>query len=250
MTVQRTPEQEVFYERIRAHLTDLTAKSHFTARLAKENGWSSAFAQAVIEEYAKFLFIAREGGHPVAPPPKIDLAWHLHLLYTKEYWSDFCPNVLGFKLEHSPHTGNPADGEKFDDWASQTRQSYRKFFGIPNRIWMPPKPEPNQAVLGAGIATFIVGLFMFLLSNTLQLPLFGYVVGIALALVGVFIMIKAHIVQPAGASKGDGGCGTFSSCGSSDASSFNSDSGGGGHGGGHSCGGHSCGGHGCGGGGH
>jgi hypothetical protein len=68
----------------------------------------------------KFLFIAREGGHPVSPSPIIDKAWHLHLLYTKEYWSDFCPNILGFNLDHSPHTGDPSASDKFANWTDQT----------------------------------------------------------------------------------------------------------------------------------
>jgi hypothetical protein len=37
MMAQRTPEQEILYEKIRHHLSELSASSQFTARLAREN---------------------------------------------------------------------------------------------------------------------------------------------------------------------------------------------------------------------
>src|ERR1700733_1239117 len=122
-----TLDQEELYGKIRAHLSKLGKP--FCSRLARENKWTHAFTQRVIEEYGKFLFIAREGGHPVTPSFFIDKVWHLHLLYTEAYWNDLCPNILKMNLTHSPHTGDSKENAKFAEWFKQTLLSYQKFFG-------------------------------------------------------------------------------------------------------------------------
>jgi hypothetical protein len=33
--------------------------------------------------------------HIVTPSEQVDQVWHLHLTYTRSYWDEFCPNVLG-----------------------------------------------------------------------------------------------------------------------------------------------------------
>jgi hypothetical protein len=63
----------------------------FSARLARENNWPSAYAQRVISEYKRFTFLAVVAGHPVSPSEDVDQAWHLHLTYSENYWKVFCP---------------------------------------------------------------------------------------------------------------------------------------------------------------
>ena len=58
----------------------------FTARLARENGWSRALAQRVALEYKRFAFLCVAAGHPCTPSEQVDQAWHLHLIYTRSYW--------------------------------------------------------------------------------------------------------------------------------------------------------------------
>ena len=58
----------------------------FTSRLAREQGWSHAFAARAIREYKRFLILAMEAGHPVTPSEAVDQVWHLHLVYTVSYW--------------------------------------------------------------------------------------------------------------------------------------------------------------------
>lgn len=66
----------------------------FSARLARDNGWSRAFAERAIEEYRKFCFLAVHAGHPVTPSDEVDQVWHLHLLYSRHYWDALCRDVL------------------------------------------------------------------------------------------------------------------------------------------------------------
>jgi hypothetical protein len=114
------------------------ASSHlpFSARLARENGWSRNFACRVIEEYKRFCYIAVTANHGVTPSDQVDQAWHLHLLYTRNYWDGFCAHALGRPLHHGPTRGGAGEAEKFRSWYVQTVQSYERAFGPPPRdIW-------------------------------------------------------------------------------------------------------------------
>ena len=67
----------------------------FAARLARENGWTVAYAERVIVEYKRFCFLAVTGTASATPSDAVDQAWHLHLTYSRDYWERFCPKVLG-----------------------------------------------------------------------------------------------------------------------------------------------------------
>lgn len=62
----------------------------FADRLARENGWSLGFAERVVVEYKKFVFLCMTAGHPCTPSEHVDQAWHLHLAYTRSYWTRMC----------------------------------------------------------------------------------------------------------------------------------------------------------------
>jgi hypothetical protein len=111
----------------------------FSARLARENGWTRAEALRVMEEYRRFVYLAMTAGHPVTPSVAVDQAWHLHLTYTRSYWDDLCGRVLGRPLHHGPTTGGVAEASKFNDYYSRTLDSYRDAFGQepPADVWPP-----------------------------------------------------------------------------------------------------------------
>ncbi len=120
----------------------------FTDKLAKENEWSHNFAMRVVDEYKKFVFLAITASHPVSPSDQVDQAWHLHLTYTRSYWNEFCPKVLGRPLHHGPSQGGVAEQKKFVQWYEQTLKSYRYFFGHepPSDIWPDPKRRFSEDV--------------------------------------------------------------------------------------------------------
>lgn len=130
------------YQRIQDFSIDRSdSKFPFSQRLAKENGWSAEYTQRAIAEYKKFVFLAVVAGHPVTPSEQVDRVWHLHLLYTRSYWENFCPNVLQMSLHHSPTLGGSSEQSKFYDWYDRTLASYEAFFGEypPTDIWSPAK---------------------------------------------------------------------------------------------------------------
>lgn len=114
----------------------------FEDKLLMATGWTRHFAASAIEEYRRFLLLAATAGHKVSPPPIVDMVWHTHLLYTRNYWDDLCPNVLGFDLHHEPATGESTNREDLDVAYDRTLASYETIFGHtpPPNIWL-AKPK-------------------------------------------------------------------------------------------------------------
>ena len=119
----------------------------FSARLARENNWTSAYAQRAMAEYKRFAFLAVAAGHPVSPPEDVDQVWHLHLTYSENYWKIFCPEVLGKPLHHQPTQGGSSESAKFDDWYARTLESYERCLGErpPRDIWPSPEERRNES---------------------------------------------------------------------------------------------------------
>lgn len=133
-------EQMKLYQRLQAFsLDEPDANLSFSKRLARDNRWTAKYTQRVIDEYKKFAFLAVVAGHPMTPSDQVDQAWHLHLVYTRSYWGEFCPNVLQTPLHHGPTRGGSREHHKFNDWYSKTLASYESFFGHtpPPDIWPP-----------------------------------------------------------------------------------------------------------------
>jgi uncharacterized protein (TIGR04222 family) len=109
----------------------------FTRRLARENGWELAYAERVVAEYKRFVFLAMTAGHVVSPSEHVDQAWHLHLTYTHSYWNNLCRDLLGKPLHHCPTEGRTGEQAKFVGLYEQTLASYRRQFGCepPTDIW-------------------------------------------------------------------------------------------------------------------
>ncbi|MEM7625199.1 MAG: hypothetical protein AAF333_06180 [Planctomycetota bacterium] len=142
------------WRRITEHpLDDPASDLPFTRRLAQENGWAVDFAVRVVHEYRRFCYLAVAAGHPVTPSDEVDQAWHLHLLYTRDYWEVFCPEVLGKTLHHGPTKGGPAEGTRFDEQYRRTLASYERIFGEapPADIWPPPAVRFGPRMIGVRV---------------------------------------------------------------------------------------------------
>jgi hypothetical protein len=113
------------------------ASLSFVDRLARENRWSVAYAERVMNEYKRFCFLAIVAGHEVTPSDAVDQAWHLHLTYSRDYWGRFCPDVLGAKLHHGPTAGGQVERTRYYDQYAATLKSYEVHFDEPSPpdIW-------------------------------------------------------------------------------------------------------------------
>ena len=140
--VNATSAQRELYERIFAYEFDAPGSTFpFSARLARENGWSRGYTARVITEYRRFVFLAVIGRHPVSPSDDVDQAWHLHLLYTKSYWTEFCGAILKRPLHHAPTQGGSTERDKFMSWYRHTLERYRTVFDVPPPADIWPTPE-------------------------------------------------------------------------------------------------------------
>lgn len=117
----------------------------FSARLARENAWTKAFAAKAIEEYRKFCFLAVHANHPVTPSDDVDQVWHLHLTYSRHYWDRLCGDTLERPLHHGPTDGGAAEDRKFHDWYENTLASYGRYFGEPPKDLWPSASERFDA---------------------------------------------------------------------------------------------------------
>ncbi len=118
-------------------LDDAGAIVPYSLRLARENGWSRHHTGRVITEYRKFCYMAMTSGTPVSPSDQVDQAWHLHLLYTRNYWEQFCREVLCRPFHHQPSRGGPEERHTFQELYAKTLVTYHRVFGIsaPEDIW-------------------------------------------------------------------------------------------------------------------
>jgi uncharacterized protein (TIGR04222 family) len=133
----QSPQQDPLWQRLLDYrIGPVNAELSFTARLARENGWSAAFAERVLVEYKKFCYLAVRSGHSVTPSHAVDQAWHLHLSYTRDYWQRFCTDVIAQPLHHGPTEGGIAQAQLYCLHYEKTLEALDKHFGASDAdIW-------------------------------------------------------------------------------------------------------------------
>jgi len=128
---------QALWARINSHCFSPDSRQNFAKRLARENRWTQNFANAAIEEYKRFCFLAATLPNPVTPSEEIDEVWHLHLLYSRDYWDIWCAKILQTKLHHDPTQGGPAEAAKFRAQYAETLAAYETVFGPPPATFWP-----------------------------------------------------------------------------------------------------------------
>lgn len=136
--------QKALWERINTFpLDEQGAALPFSRKLASEQGWDRDFTQQAIAEYRKFIFLCCISPHGASPSEVIDEVWHLHLLYTQNYWEEFCGKVLERSLHHHPSQGGAAEHARHQQWHTETLMLYLETFGTPppRAYWNNKPPE-------------------------------------------------------------------------------------------------------------
>ncbi|MCY0969050.1 glycine-rich domain-containing protein [Chryseobacterium wangxinyae] len=113
----------------------------FSKKLAKEENWTEEFTTKAIQEYKKFIYLCCILPNGASPSKFVDKVWHLHLVYTENYWEEFCPNILKQKLHHHPSGGGICESEKHEIWFQETIKNYEEIFKekVPKEVWFPGK---------------------------------------------------------------------------------------------------------------
>jgi hypothetical protein len=131
-------EAMALWKRISAHsFENPENRLDLTRRLAREQDWSLERARCAIDEYRRFCFLSRVADEPLTPSREVDEVWHLHLIYTKDYWQRFCPQVLGIHLHHGPTHGGRAEGQRYRAQYTRTLVLYERWFGSPPLAFWP-----------------------------------------------------------------------------------------------------------------
>src|SRR5690242_295018 len=101
-----TSQETELWQRLQAfHFDPPDARVRMIDKIAREQSWTITFTQRAVEEYRRYLLLAKVAGHPVSPSGIVDIVWHWHLLYTRSYWDDLCGQLLQMRLHHEPSTG-------------------------------------------------------------------------------------------------------------------------------------------------
>lgn len=119
------------------HIGVSGAEFSFSDRLARENGWTLKYALRVIFEYKRFMFLISILNEKLTPSDPVDQAWHLHLLYTHDYWNSFCKEILKREIHHGPTKGGDKERENYHTLYANTIRRYEEVFQEkpPEDIW-------------------------------------------------------------------------------------------------------------------
>ncbi len=130
-------EKNLWEKIARFRLDNPHAGFKLSDRLARENGWPKPYALRVCQEYKRFAFLICVATEPLTPSDQVDQAWHLHLLYTENYWADWCANTLGRQIHHGPTKGGDQQKVHFRQCYENTKALYRQYFEQtpPPDIW-------------------------------------------------------------------------------------------------------------------
>lgn len=155
------------------------AEFQFSARLARDNGWTKAKACKAVEEYKRFIYLCAISTRELTPSDEVDQVWHMHLLYTRDYWGPFS-KAVGKTIHHGPTAGGQGERQRYALNYEATLEFYEQEFmaSPPVDIWpaaavrfgvnyrrinvtshiILPKPS---AMVGTVAAGFLLALVMF-----------------------------------------------------------------------------------------
>lgn len=121
----------------RFEIGDKSCALTFIDRLCRENNWSQDYAKRCFEEYKRFIYLAMISDLSVTPSDEVDQVWHLHLTYTRSYWTDLCQTILKTPLHHGPTKGGQSESKKYRFQYQATLEKYLEVFeeSPPSDIW-------------------------------------------------------------------------------------------------------------------
>lgn len=220
-------------------LDECAADFPFSKKLAKEENWTETFTRKAIDEYKKFVYLCCISPNGASPSEIIDKVWHMHLIYTQNYWEEFCPEVLQQKLHHQPSQGGESEKEKHKSWFAETLENYEKIFEQepPKDIWKPVQIPLKNKKRSPLFKIFLLLSIVFLIYSCSENNNGGWGIFFIFIMFFIFIVmiIKAFSTNNesnkdnrdsgsdgsffytcgSDSSHSDGGSGCGSSCGSS-----------------------------------
>lgn len=187
-------KNENLWERIKGFSLDAENSTFpFSKKLSKEENWSLDFTKRAIDEYKKFVYLCCILPNGASPSETVDKVWHMHLIYTHNYWEEFCPHILQQKLHHHPSKGGESEHEKHKNWLDETLKSYQKIFQQepPQDIWKPTINPPNKNTIFSGKIILMLS-FVFIIYSCRENNHSGIT---AFSLLAVFFVIIVLVIR-------------------------------------------------------
>ena len=101
------------------------------ARIRRALFCSPSDASLALREVVRYLYLAANTTTPLTPSPRLDLAWHEFLLFTRLY-ATFCDRFFHRFLHHEPGGDRQVNAKQFQLAIEQ----YTATFGeLPHAIW-------------------------------------------------------------------------------------------------------------------
>lgn len=187
-----------------------------THRVCQRTGWRAAYAQRVIEEYRRFLWLLIRHQGALCPSEAVDTVWHEHLLDSATYFERFCPQVLGQTLHHVPARGG--EDALHRQRYRATLRAYAQAFGQrpPADIWPSPRRrwrsgwglpvawpgKPLAVTLGAALAAGCAQLTGRDLGLRLTGPVFLLLFVLALLALAIYATYLHRSFRPSRRARG------------------------------------------------
>lgn len=67
----------------------------------------------------------------------MDEVWHQHLIYSRDYWTIWCGDVLQAPLHHDPTSGGATAQAVYRRQYAETLALHERFFGPPSSVVWP-----------------------------------------------------------------------------------------------------------------
>jgi hypothetical protein len=113
-------------------------------RIARESHVRRSTAAGWFDELVKFLDVCASADEPVAPSPRVDKAWHVFILFTRDYRS-YCAASHGAFIHHDPMETKDEEAYERAYLAAEARYGF-----LPRRIWPPPASRSGWGMGGCG----------------------------------------------------------------------------------------------------
>lgn len=177
--------------KVLAYDFDGLGQAGFARLLAEEERIAVPLAEKITGEYLRFVYLTQVSDTPLTPSIQVDMAWHLHLTRTRDYWEGLCKGVLGKELHHDADKSKGA-AEKHNAQYKAARVLYGEVFGEapPAHIW-PTAPVAGKTS-GLTVAFGVIGGLLLLVGVSLEHPLKD---GLWFILSGVVLVALAAVMD-------------------------------------------------------
>lgn len=105
-----------------------TYNTRFINRVKEKNPhWNRSMIGFLIEDYKKFMYVAATSNKMCTPSKDVDIIWHEHVLFTRDYFNHWCADILKKVIHHEP--GTPDEQPKFKSAYEKTQAKIKKTYG-------------------------------------------------------------------------------------------------------------------------